>query len=250
MRKTTECRFPYKNMQQYFAETALKVGEIYQFSDSQAHHAGNVVRLDHETIRLVYNGIGYFAEGYSEGKKFKALVQSQDPCINELKMKVTVCPALIRRDKFELVLQKLTELGVDRIVPFVSSRCIVKTGEEKKEKQLLRWNSILQEASEQCKRNRIPEITAPVKMSQLNQYSGDCSFAAYEKAGSTSRMLSQALYGESCTIVIGPEGGFSEAEVQQLVDMGYESISLGTRILRAETAAVYAMSVAAEWSAK
>ena len=235
-------------MQQYFADTPLKVGEIYQFSDSQAHHAGNVVRLDHEMIRLVYNGIGYFAEGYCEGREFKAMVLSQDTSINELKMKFTVCPALIRRDKFELVLQKLTELGVYRIVPFTSSRCIVKADADKKNKQMQRWHAIVQEASEQCKRNVIPEITEPVKLNQLEQYLSDCNFAAYERAGTAARMLSQAMHGNSGTIAIGPEGGFSEAEVQRLSEMGYESISLGNRILRAETAAVYAMSVAGEWS--
>lgn len=236
-------------MQQYFADTPLSIGGTYEFNKEQAHHAGTVLRIDHEEIRLVYDGIGYFAEGIKTRNGFSALVRRQDPNINELDLKVTVCVALIRRDKFELVLQKLTELGVSRIVPFESSRCVVHASSEKKEKLSARWNAIVLEASEQCKRNRIPEVTATVKFNHLDQSKSELNLAAYEKAGNTAPTITKLLDRQSSlTAVIGPEGGFSTQEVEQLEQMGYQCVSLGSRILRAETASIYVMSAAAEWS--
>ena len=108
-------------MQQYFVDTPLHVGEDYIFTKEQAHHAKTVVRLDHEKVRLVYQGQAYFAEAYTKDKEFIAHVYEKDDSIHESLCDVTLAVALIRREKFELVLQKATELGVKRIVPFESS---------------------------------------------------------------------------------------------------------------------------------
>ena len=157
-------------MQQYFVDTPLRVGEDYIFTKEQAHHAKTVVRLDHEKVRLVYQGQAYFAEAYTKDKEFIAHVYEKDDNIHESLCDVTLAVALIRREKFELVLQKATELGVKRIVPFESSRCVVRSKKEKADKLKTRWNAIVQEASEQCKRNCIPEVTDIVPFKQLNQY--------------------------------------------------------------------------------
>ena len=134
-----------------------------------------------------------------------------------------------------------------RIVPFESVRCVVRAKKEKEDRQLERWRQILLEASEQCKRNRIPEITPVKKFSELKEYRSEVSLAACESARTEARFISEVLRpGQPVTFVIGPEGGFSEEETQQLQDMGYLPVSLGSRILRAETAAVYACCVAAE----
>lgn len=235
-------------MQQYFADKPLKTGEEYIFTKEQAHHARDVLRMNHERIRLVYDGKGYFADAYPRGREFAAMVESEDPNDNELSVSVTLCAALIRREKMEFVLQKAAELGVSRIVPFESSRCVVR---EKKEKSLRlkeRWTAILREASEQCKRSRIPELTDITDFDHLKEYMGDANLAAYENAYGTGRMLSECLRGSSITVVIGPEGGFSKEEVEKLAAAGFEPVSLGSRILRAETASVYACSVIAEWA--
>ena len=92
----------------------------------------NVVRLHHEKIRLVYDGIGYFADAYSKGKDFVAMVLEKDERINEIGVEVTLAIGLIRKEKFELVLQKACELGVTRIVPFESMRCVVRAKKKKK----------------------------------------------------------------------------------------------------------------------
>lgn len=230
-------------MQQYFTEVPLEPGMEYVFPKAQAHHAGTVLRMNHETIRLVHDGIGYFADAYPKGKEFAARVLSIDPRINELPFQVTLAQALIRREKMELILQKAAELGVTRIVPFESSRCVVHARSEKADRQKERWNSILQEASEQCKRNRIPELENICSFGQLSGYSSELNLAAYENAYGTSPFLLQVLKPASITIVIGPEGGFSEEENAALNQMGFSSISLGSRILRAETSAISACAL-------
>lgn len=233
-------------MQQYFCDKPIEIGKEYVLNEQQSHHA-QVVRLDHETVRLVYKQQGFFGTCLKANGKYVVRVETKDDRINELQQPLTLAVALIKKDKFELVLQKATELGVDRIVPFVSSRCVVQVNQDKKDKTQVRWQGIVQEAAEQCKRNRIPEITDIVTFKNLEQFCSDVNVAAYENAFGTSRALLDVVDGKhSVTIVIGPEGGFSTDEVQQMQQMGYEPITLGSRILRAETASVYALSVCGE----
>lgn len=234
-------------MQQYFVDTPLCVGEDYIFTKEQAHHAKTVVRLDHEKVRLVYQGQAYFAEAYTKDKEFIAHVYEKDDSIHESLCDVTLAVALIRREKFELVLQKATELGVKRIVPFESSRCVVRSKKEKADKLKIRWNAIVQEASEQCKRNCIPEVRDIIPFKQLNQYLSQANYACYENSYGKASFLSEcAKDKQSITVVIGCEGGFSMQEVEEMETMGFTSITLGSRILRAETAAMYACSILSE----
>ena len=234
-------------MQQYFSEVPIEVGDEYIFDKRQAHHAKNVVRLENERVRIVHDGIGYFATCYSSGKEFVAKIEEKDERVNEIGVELTLAVALIRKEKFELVLQKAAELGVTKIVPYVSSRCVVKYKKEKGDKVLSRYQDILLEASEQCKRNIVPEIVEPVKLSELAKYCSDVNLLPSENAYGGARYMSEIIdEKKSLTIVIGPEGGFSDEEVAELKTAGFETVTLGSRILRAETAAMYVCSVAGE----
>lgn len=233
-------------MQQFFCDSPVTIGEDYILNKENAHHA-EVVRLDHETVRLVYEGVGYFGECVKENKQYLVHVIQQDPRINEPGIAITLAPALIRREKFELVLQKAAELGVSRIVPFESSRCVVHASKEKGGRLLMRWQDIVKDAAEQCKRNLIPQVEEICSLEDLVSYKSEVNTAPYENAYGSSRYLSEAADGShSITIVIGPEGGFSQDEIQQLAQMGFEAVTLGSRILRAETASIYAMAVCSE----
>ena len=204
-------------MQQYFMDRPLAVGETVRFSKEQAHHAGTVMRMDHETIRLVYEGKAFFACGYRQGKDFFAEITAEDHHVNELDCRITLAAALVRREKMELILQKACELGAARIVPFESSRCVARAVREKKE----RWDSIVMEAARQCKRNRIPEVLEAVPFSRLPAFKSEVNLACYENAREEGKKISQIQKGSSCTVVIGPEGGFSEEEITMLADEGF-----------------------------
>ena len=118
---------------------------------------------------------------------------------------------------------------------------------QKADRQKERWYSIVQSAAEQCKRNHIPEVKDIILFSQLADYEADLKMCAYENAYGTSGYISDLYHGEkNILVVIGPEGGFSECEIEQLVQSDYSACTLGSRILRAETAAVYALSVLGE----
>ncbi len=234
-------------MQQYFSESPLTVGEEYYFDDKQAHHAKTVVRLENEKIRLVYAGKGYFATCYSRGRDFVAMVDEEDDRNNEIGVEVTLAVALIRKEKFELVLQKAAELGVTQIVPFESSRCVAKFKREKSDKLIRRYRDILMEAAQQCKRNIIPEIVEPVGIKDLGKYKSELNFVPYENAYDSSDFLTKYLEDKkSVTIAVGPEGGFSKEEIADLTENGFITVTLGSRILRAETAAIYSCSVISE----
>lgn len=235
-------------MQQFFSEVPLEVGMEYSFTKEQEHHAKDVVRLQNETVRLVYQGQAYFATARSEGGKYTAHIEEADPHVNELPGKLILAMALIRREKMELVLQKASELGVSEIIPFVSERCVVKEDHKKGKQE--RREMIVRAAAEQCKRNFIPAVHETVRLKDLSEVNADVKAAAYENARETGRMLSQLPDGKSICVAIGPEGGFSEKESQWFAAHGFEPVSLGSRILRAETAAIYACSVLAEWMEK
>ena len=235
-------------MHQYFVDKDINVGEKYFFNDAQSHHIKNVLRMkENEIIRLVYNGQAYFSHVGYENKDVYAQVYELDNNYNELKNDITLAIALIKRDKLELVLQKATELGVNKIVLFKSSRCVIQKKEDRLEKQFERMNRIILEASEQCKRNIVPNLEGIIDIKDLDSYKSEVNLIAYEDERNSSKFITSLYKGDkSCTIVIGPEGGFSQEEVKYLNDIGYLSIGLGTRILRAETAVMYSLSVLGE----
>ena len=230
-------------MQQYFIDEELYIGKKYIFNAEQKHHAYNVVRLDNEIVRLVYNSKAYLAKAYMDNGIFVGEVFEVVNNINELANDIVLAMALIRKEKFELVIQKATELGVTKIIPFISERCIVQNKKDKSD----RYKTIALEAAQQCKRNIIPDIMEPIPFKKLIDYKKDKNFIAYEKIhDEANNLLNKYQKGNDCLIVIGPEGGFSEKEVEYLIENKFDEISLGNRILRAETAAIYACSIIGE----
>ena len=116
---------------------------------------------------------------------------------------------------------------------------------DKVDKKLERWQKIVQEASQQCKRTQRPQVCAPIELADAGAWRSEQNFVAYEDEALHGGLLSAQLEkGRSVTLVIGPEGGFSPAEIERLQAQGYRCCSLGKRILRAETAAVAAVCLA------
>ena len=230
-------------MYQFFVDEPIEVGQTISLSSDQEHHAKNVLRLNHEKVRIVSNEEGYFGEGYIEDNQFLVHILEKDNHPKELNKNVTLALALIRREKFELVLQKATELGVHQIIPFLSSRCVVQEKKEKSSRQMERWNKIVKEASAQCKRNVVPMIKETQTLEEVSKHNVSLKLVANSDLEKPSVLLEDALKKEETLIVIGPEGGFSTKEIELLEENGFVSVSLGNRILRAETACMYALSV-------
>ena len=228
-------------MQRYFA--ILKDNEII-LSENDAHHVLHVMRMKKgDEIEAVCNNKLYSAI-IKETSPLKIVIDYEIPSESELPVPVTLFFALAKGDKIDFVVQKATELGASKIVLINTERSIVKFEGNKVENKLERFRKIAKEASEQSHRLRIPEIVGVIDIKRIpDELLADINLLAYEKEAGSTSSLDEAIDHKSVSIMIGPEGGFSEKEVELLVSKGFKLVSLGKRILRTETAAIYALSV-------
>lgn len=168
----------------------------------------------------------------------------------ELPIDVTIAQGLPKGDKFEFILQKGTELGASSFIPFETERSIVRWDEKKMKKKQHRFEKIVKEASEQSHRLKIPSIQERMNLSQLIEASksySQCIFAYEEEARKDeyhlfSRVLSNLVRGSRLLICIGPEGGFTNKEAEILLNNHFQPVRFGPRILRTETAPLYALA--------
>lgn len=158
---------------------------------------------------------------------------------------VTLFYALPKGDKLEFVLQKATELGVDHIVLMESENSVVKFSHDKKNNKLERYLKIIKSAAMQSKQNKIPTLLGPLSFKACLALPFDLRLLAHEKATlPIGEVLSAKLAGaRSIALFVGPEGGFSPAEVKSAEDAHYDIISFGKAVLRSETAVLYGLSL-------
>ena len=230
-------------MQRYFVRI---IDNKVQFSEYDEHHIIHVMRMRvGDQFDVVDIGHLYVVEITNLSPlEVKIVKEKQEN--SELGKRVTLFFALAKGDKIDLVIQKATELGVHQIVLVKTKRCVVNFDDKDMSKKLERYRRIAKEASEQCHRIFIPTVIGVVDLKSIVGMTGDVNFLAYEKeAGSTSESFKLPDNYESVSIMIGSEGGFDEEEVEFLKKQGFKTISLGKRILRCETAAIYALSVLA-----
>jgi 16S rRNA (uracil1498-N3)-methyltransferase len=164
----------------------------------------------------------------------------------ELPVKVYLFQGIPKSDKMELIIQKAVELGVFEIVPVQMKRCISKL--DKPDAKTKRWQAISESAGKQCKRNLIPKVSDAVTFTKCVEMLKSLDLVAipYESANGmtdTSNFLSSIKKNTTIGILIGPEGGFEDSEIQILQNEGFNVISLGKRILRTETASLSALSM-------
>lgn len=170
-------------------------------------------------------------------------ITEKKPCEQEPDVQITLYQALPKGDKMELIIQKCVELGIYEIVPVVSARCISRPDEKTLVKKQQRWQKIAVQAAMQSRRGQIPRVRMPKSFAQAVQEANhDLLMLFYECGGEPVRSLLQQK-PETIGMFIGSEGGFEEAEVQQVLQKNGKTATLGRRILRAETAPLAALSV-------
>ncbi len=171
------------------------------------------------------------------------VVRKTEPSVSEPKLACTLYVAFLKADKLEHVLQKATELGVSRVVVFLSSRCVSRPDDASK--KLERWRKIAAAAAEQSGRGRIPAVDVAASYADAIREAAqaDLPVFLYENEDRLSlRSAVEASAPTTASVVTGPEGGFSEEEVEQAKQAGLRICSLGPRILRCETAPLCALS--------
>lgn len=233
-------------MQRYFGRI---VSKSVILDEGDQYHLVKVMRVrENDQIEVVCEGKLFLCQVNSI-KPLKISTVCQIKENNELKNDVVLIASLLKGEKLDLVLQKATELGVEEIVLLQSERSIAKIHNLDRSFKLERFNRIVKEAAEQSKRTRLPLLYRVIKFDQLPEIEADVKLMAYEgRQGNTSSFLSAVKAvkpGQRIAVLIGPEGGFSIDEVNEAVEYGYQTVSLGRRILRAETASFYALSVLA-----
>lgn len=176
-----------------------------------------------------------------DGDMVTVAVKSRETDKSESKTKITLYQCLPKSDKLEVIVQKATELGVFKIVPTISERCIAKI-DGKAEKKLARLKKIALEAAKQSRRGIVPEIGEPIKLSKALEQASGTKLFLYEGGGKALKVLLDKADDE-IAVFVGPEGGFSENEVELAKKSGAEIVGLGRRILRTETAPIAAVAI-------
>lgn len=230
-------------MQRYFAKN--KEEDKLILRDSDIRHIKKVMRMKTaDKIEVVYDSKLYLCKIVNIDDFDIAILEEKEED-NELAVEIVIAIALVKEQKFDLILQKLTELGVSKILPLKMERNVIKLDDNKFLKKKERWESICKEASEQSHRNLVPEILPMMSLKELISEDADLKMVASVKEN--DNLLNNYLQNKkNCAkmiVVIGPEGGISPKEEEFLNANGYTSISFGSRVLRVETAAIYIASI-------
>ena len=239
-------------MRRIFIKALLQ--EELVITGGDAHHLGRVMRARAGDRILVADDEGKVGEyeltGFTESSVSMRLVQYVEER-TESPVEIVLAQCLPKGDKLDLIVQKATELGVNVIVPLASDNCVVRYDSKKAQARQEKWQKIADEAGKQCGRSRLPEVQ-PVQpfgewlREMAGEQSGDTAICmCYENE--LQQGMKDFLQGQRAAkrfvVIIGPEGGFSLAEAALAKELGIASVSLGTRILRAETAAISAAAV-------
>ena len=229
-------------MQRYFKETNQ---DIFELSNDDSYHIIKVMRNNiGDKIEVVIDKQLYICEIIKMDNLVTVKKIEEVECDSELPCYVTIAQSLVKEQKMDLILQKSCELGASEIIPINTTRSIVKL-DKKETKKIDRWNKILKEASEQSKRVVIPNVKEIMDIKDLAKLDYDIKILCTVNELSTSlkKVLSKDLNNVKIILVIGPEGGFTDNEEKILIDNGFISTSFGNRVLRTETASLYALSI-------
>ncbi|WP_322959414.1 16S rRNA (uracil(1498)-N(3))-methyltransferase [Mycoplasmopsis cynos] len=211
--------------------------EDYFILDAKTLKHLNVIRINSDPFICIYQE--KFYKCILEYNRAKVIEEINEN--HEFDFEVVVGVSLIKYERFEWALQKLVELGASKIIPMITNYT---NGElykfDKFQKKLERFKTIIQNAAEQSFRNKIPELGPLTKFEDILKLNNYQIFIAHEKENCNNLIPNDITV--NTLFLVGPEGGFSEDEVFKAIELGAKPVSLGKRILRAETAAIYMMS--------
>jgi len=239
-------------MRRFFVSPEDIKGKEVHIKGSDAHHLTQVLRLTEGEEIIVFTGTGL---------EYQVAIKSISPGLvlgdirgvtssdRDSKLSVTLVQGIPKGDKMELIIQKCTELGIAKIIPVLTERTVVKLDKDKKGKRRERWQKIAQEASKQCKRATVPQVE---EICTWEQYLASITNKGNikdpililwenESTRGIKSFLKENKNPDQITLVIGPEGGLSQQEVDKLLELGALSVTLGPRILRTETAGLAAL---------
>lgn len=231
-------------MQRYFVKVRNN-DNSFTLSSEDSYHITKVMRAKlKDLVEIVNDNTVYICEISSIDNNVKCRIK--DSLIDNTNNipSVTVAQSLVKEQKMDYILQKSTELGVNKIIPIEVERSIIKAN-GKSNKKIERWNKIVKEASEQSKRINIPKVSEIKNIKELikEEYDYKILCSVNETSTTIKKVLQNATISDTILVVIGPEGGFTKSEEETLINNGFISTSLGNRVLRTETASSFVLSI-------
>lgn len=231
-------------MNRFYIETELDINQPIELTESVFHHWVRVLRAKEQEQAIFFNGKGgEYLVTLTEINKKNAFVSVDhfDPTDRTPPFQVLLGQVMSKGDRMDYAIQKATELGVSTIQLLTSERCEMRLKYERDQKKIEHWQSVAIAACEQCGMNRVPKILAPISLDKwlVSELPSSRLVLAPNKDQENVLLNSSS----EIALLIGPEGGLSEAEIQQSNENGFLNWCIGERVLRTETAPVVALSI-------
>jgi 16S rRNA (uracil1498-N3)-methyltransferase len=239
------------SMRHFYIDPTGAIQSLINIEGSEAHHIKNVLRLKPGDPLKLFDGTGSEYEAVIrnfDGETVKVEIQRKlrIPVISGVR--ILVAQAFLKEKKMDDLVRQLTELGIAGWIPFFSQRSIARPEKKRLAGRIQRWNRIATEALKQCRRKNMPEISKSLSFDEMLKYSEKCDlkivFWENETAPVTREFGSKTDHPlKSIMIMLGPEGGFTEQEIERARQAGFVTAGLGPRVLRAETATLTACAL-------
>jgi len=230
-----------------YVDAPLAAGKRVILEGNAASHVARVLRLRVGDALTVFNGAGgEYAAGIEQVHDggVAVTIGEQRAIERESPLTLTLAQGVSRGERMDLVVQKATELGVSGIVPLFTERSVVRLGAQQAERKLTHWRAIAIAACEQSGRNRLPNVAPPLSLADWLRSGADRDGGRLLLSpAATSRIDALPRPATSVTVLIGPEGGLTNAEQEAAVAAGFLPVRLGPRVLRTETAAIAALAL-------
>ena len=238
-------------MRRFYVDKIIPTGGFLLITGKEARHIRNALRMkkDEKLILMDREGQSFEATiGEVYYKEVKVKITKTIPPLPPSPVKISLAQALIKSHPMEYLIKKVTELGIHSIHPFYSERTVIKLKSEQLKNKMDRWMEIMKSACKQCGRVTLPDLNTPLLFEEMIKDAPDTKTLKIllwedEDKVDLKRLLTSMSFAPHVFAIVGPEGGFTLNEINLAKDAGFHIVSLGNRILRAETAAVSLLSI-------
>ena len=231
-------------MPRFYVDFALSPDSVVELPDNVVRHL-NVLRVKNTEEIVLFNGNGKAYPALPEvleKRRASVRILREEATDNESPLNITLVQAVSAAERMDFTLQKSVELGVAEIRPVISERCVVRLSGERAEKRVARWQEIVVSACEQSGRNIVPKVLPLTTYAQALQQLLQETTKLLMSLNRAQKLSDVRPQSGKVVFMVGPEGGWTEKEEQQAFDAGFQSVTLGKRVLRTETASLAAIA--------
>ena len=231
-------------MPRFYVDFALSPDSVVELPDNVVRHL-NVLRVKNTEEIVLFNGNGKVYPALPEvleKRRASVRILREEATDNESPLNITLVQAVSSAERMDFTLQKSVELGVAEIRPVISERCVVRLSGERAEKRVARWQEIVVSACEQSGRNIVPKVLPLTTYVQALQQLPQETTKLLMSLNRAQKLSDVRPQSGKVVFMVGPEGGWTEKEEQQAFDAGFQSVTLGKRVLRTETASLAAIA--------